>query len=325
MNIPILYTVIPCYNEEAVLPETARRLREKYKSLIEAGAIDEKSRIAFVNDGSKDRTWELICALHKDDPIFTGIDLSKNRGHQNALLAGLMTVKDDADVTISMDADLQDDINAIDAMLEKYKAGCDVVYGVRSSRKKDSFFKRFTAEAFYRLMDKLGAKTVFNHADYRLMSRRALDGLAEFKEVNLFLRGIVPMIGYPSDTVLYERSARFAGESKYPLKKMLAFALEGITSLSTKPIRIITLLGFLIFLASIIMLITFVVQFFMGLTVPGWPSLIVSIWAIGGLTMLSIGIVGEYVGKIYLETKARPRFIVSRYLEKEEPHDDAGK
>lgn len=324
MNAPILYTVIPCYNEEAVLPETARRLLEKYKTLISSGEISEKSRIAFVNDGSKDRTWEMICAFHKAEPLFTGIDLSKNRGHQNALLAGLLTVKNDADVTISMDADLQDDINAIDEMLKKYKAGCDIVYGVRSSRKKDSFFKRFTAEAFYRLMDKLGAKTVFNHADYRLMSRRALEGLAEFKEVNLFLRGIVPMIGYPSDTVLYERSERFAGESKYPLKKMVAFALEGITSLSTKPIRLITLLGFLIFLASIVMLIVFVVQFFLGLTVPGWPSLIVSIWAIGGLTMLSIGIVGEYVGKIYLEAKARPRFIVSQYLEKEEPHDDAG-
>lgn len=324
MNAPILYTVIPCYNEEAVLPETARRLLEKYKALIFSGEISEKSRIAFVNDGSKDRTWEMICAFHKAEPLFTGIDLSKNRGHQNALLAGLLTVKNDADVTISMDADLQDDINAIDEMLKKYKAGCDIVYGVRSSRKKDSFFKRFTAEAFYRLMDKLGAKTVFNHADYRLMSRRALEGLAEFKEVNLFLRGIVPMIGYPSDTVLYERSERFAGESKYPLKKMVAFALEGITSLSTKPIRLITLLGFLIFLASIVMLIVFVVQFFLGLTVPGWPSLIVSIWAIGGLTMLSIGIVGEYVGKIYLEAKARPRFIVSQYLEKEEPHDDAG-
>ena len=324
MNAPILYTVIPCYNEEAVLPETARRLLEKYKTLISSGEISEKSRIAFVNDGSKDRTWEMICAFHKAEPLFTGIDLSKNRGHQNALLAGLLTVKNDADVTISMDADLQDDINVIDEMLKKYKAGCDIVYGVRSSRKKDSFFKRFTAEAFYRLMDKLGAKTVFNHADYRLMSRRALEGLAEFKEVNLFLRGIVPMIGYPSDTVLYERSERFAGESKYPLKKMVAFALEGITSLSTKPIRLITLLGFLIFLASIVMLIVFVVQFFLGLTVPGWPSLIVSIWAIGGLTMLSIGIVGEYVGKIYLETKARPRFIVSQYLEKEEPHDDAG-
>ena len=324
MNAPILYTVIPCYNEEAVLPETARRLLEKYKALISSGEISEKSRIAFVNDGSKDRTWEMICAFHKAEPLFTGIDLSKNRGHQNALLAGLLTVKNDADVTISMDADLQDDINAIDEMLKKYKAGCDIVYGVRSSRKKDSFFKRFTAEAFYRLMDKLGAKTVFNHADYRLMSRRALEGLAEFKEVNLFLRGIVPMIGYPSDTVLYERSERFAGESKYPLKKMVAFALEGITSLSTKPIRLITLLGFLIFLASIVMLIVFVVQFFLGLTVPGWPSLIVSIWAIGGLTMLSIGIVGEYVGKIYLEAKARPRFIVSQYLEKEEPHDDAG-
>lgn len=313
----ILYTVIPCYNEEEALPETARRLGEKYDSLIASGVISEKSRIAFVNDGSKDNTWELICALHQKNAIFTGINLSRNRGHQNALLGGLLTVRDRADMVISMDADLQDDINAMDEMIAKYADGCDVVYGVRSSRKQDSFFKRFTAEAFYRLMNRLGANTVFNHADYRLLSRRALDGLAEFKEVNLFLRGIVPMIGYRSDTVLYERGKRLAGESKYPFKKMLAFAFEGITSLSTKPIRMITALGFLIFFVSIVMLIIFIVQFFMGLTVPGWASVIVSLWAIGGLLMLAVGVVGEYIGKIYLETKARPRFLIAEFLETE--------
>lgn len=313
----ILYTVIPCYNEEEALPETARRLGEKYTSLIASGVISEKSRIAFVNDGSKDNTWELICALHQKNAIFTGINLSRNRGHQNALLGGLLTVRGRADMVISMDADLQDDINAMDEMIAKYADGCDVVYGVRSSRKKDSFFKRFTAEAFYRLMNRLGANTVFNHADYRLLSRRALDGLAEFKEVNLFLRGIVPMIGYRSDTVLYERGKRLAGESKYPFKKMLAFAFEGITSLSTKPIRMITALGFLIFFVSIVMLIIFIVQFFMGLTVPGWASVIVSLWAIGGLLMLAVGVVGEYIGKIYLETKARPRFLIAEFLETE--------
>ena len=313
----VLYTVIPCYNEEEALPETARQLGEKYAALISSGAISGKSRIAFVNYGSKDRTWELICALHQENALFTGINLSRNRGHQNALLAGLMTVRGHADMVISMDADLQDDIGAMDEMIAKYADGCDVVYGVRSSRRKDSFFKRFTAEVFYRLMNRLGANTVFNHADYRLLSRRALDGLAEFKEVNLFLRGIVPMIGYRSDTVLYERGERLAGESKYPLKKMLSFAFEGVTSLSTKPIRMITALGFLIFFVSIIMLIIFIVQFFMGLTVPGWASVIVSLWAIGGLLMLAVGIVGEYIGKIYLETKARPRFLIADFLEDE--------
>lgn len=318
----ILYTVIPCYNEEEALPETARQLGEKYAALIASGAISEESRIAFVNDGSKDRTWELICALHQENALFTGINLSRNRGHQNALLAGLMTVRGHADMVISMDADLQDDIGAMDEMIAKYADGCDVVYGVRSSRRKDSFFKRFTAEAFYRLMNRLGANTVFNHADYRLLSRRALDGLAEFKEVNLFLRGIVPMIGYRSDTVLYERGERLAGESKYPLKKMLSFAFEGITSLSTKPIRMITALGFLIFFVSIIMLIIFIVQFFMGMTVPGWASVIVSLWAIGGLLMLAVGVVGEYIGKIYLETKARPRFLIAEFLEDESDKEE---
>ena len=313
-----LYLVIPCYNEEEVLPETSKRRKEKVTSLITKGKIDEGSRIVFVNDGSKDRTWELISELHKQDPMFSGINLSRNRGHQNALLAGLMTVKDHADMVISMDADLQDDIDAVDEMVEKYLNGVDIVYGVRSSRAKDTFFKKATAEGFYKLMNSMGANTVFNHADYRLMSRRALEGLAQFGEVNLFLRGIVPMIGYTTDVVYYERGERFAGESKYPLGKMLSFAVEGITSLSTKPIRLITGLGFFIFLISIIILIYSLVRHFMGETIVGWTTLMVSVWGIGGLILLSLGVVGEYIGKIYLETKARPRFIVEEFL-----HEDA--
>ena len=311
----ILYIVVPCYNEEEVLPETSRRLREKLEALMAAGKISEQSRVLFVNDGSKDRTWELIASLHGECPLFCGVDLSRNRGHQNALLAGLMTAKDRCDMAISMDADLQDDIDAVDAMVEQYYAGCDIVYGVRSSRKKDTFFKRFTAEGFYRLMNSMGAETVFNHADYRLMSRRALEGLAEFKEVNLFLRGIVPMIGYRTGTVEYERGERFAGESKYPLKKMLSFAMEGITSLSVKPIRMITGLGFLVFLVSIAMLIYSIVRWAMGETILGWASLICSVWAIGGLILLSLGVIGEYIGKVYLETKERPRFLIREVLE----------
>lgn len=313
----ILYIVVPCYNEEAVLPETSKRLKEKLTDLISSGKLSEKSRIMFVNDGSKDRTWELIAQLHDSDPIFSGVNLSRNRGHQNALLAGLMTAKERADMVISMDADLQDDIGAVDEMVEKYYAGCDIVYGVRSSRKKDSFFKRFTAEGFYRVMNLLGAETVFNHADYRLMSKRALEGLAQFKEVNLFLRGIVPMVGYTTGTVEYERGERFAGESKYPLKKMLAFAMEGITSLSTKPLRWITGLGFLVFAVSIIMLIYSIVRWAMGATTMGWPSLICSVWAIGGLILLSLGVIGEYIGKIYLETKGRPRFLIREVIDDE--------
>ncbi len=316
-----LYLVIPCYNEEAVLPETAGRLQEKIESLIAGGKIDKESRIVFVNDGSKDKTWELIQGLHAENPVFSGINLSRNRGHQNALLAGLMTVKEHADMVISMDADLQDDIHAIDEMIDKYLQGIDIVYGVRSSRTKDTFFKKVTAEGFYRLMNAMGANTVFNHADYRLMSKRALEGLAEFKEVNLFLRGIVPMIGYSFDVVYYERGERFAGESKYPLGKMLSFAIEGITSLSTKPIRMITGLGFLIFLVSIGILIYSLVRHFMGATIVGWTTLMVSVWAIGGLILLSLGVVGEYIGKIYLETKARPRFIIEQFLHETDKTD----
>lgn len=306
--------VIPCYNEQEVLPETSKRLKEKLSTLVKAGKIDPESRIIFVNDGSKDRTWEIIRRLHEEDPVFGGVNLSRNRGHQNALLAGLMTVKDHADMAISMDADLQDDINAIDEMVEKYLNGTDIVYGVRSSRAKDTFFKKATAEGFYKLMNTMGVNTVFNHADYRLMSKRALEGLAEFREVNLFLRGIVPMIGYSTDVVYYERGERFAGESKYPLGKMLSFAIEGITSLSTKPIRMITFLGFFIFLVSIGILIYSLVRHFMGATIVGWTTLMVSVWAIGGLILLSLGVVGEYIGKIYLETKARPRFLIEEFL-----------
>lgn len=310
-----LYIVVPCYNEEAVLPETAKRLREKLTSLMALGQVSKHSKILFVNDGSKDRTWTIISALHSSDPIFSGVDLTRNRGHQNALLAGLMTAKDRCDLAISMDADLQDDVNAVDAMVAKYHEGFDVVYGVRSGRKTDTFFKRFTAESFYRLMNALGAETVFNHADYRLLSKAALEGLSQFKEVNLFLRGIVPMIGYPTATVEYERGERFAGESKYPLKKMLSFAMEGITSLSTKPIRCITGLGFLIFLVSLVMLVYSIVRWSMGATVTGWASVICSVWAIGGLILLSLGVIGEYIGKIYLETKERPRYLIREVLD----------
>lgn len=310
-----LYIVVPCYNEEEVLPETSRRLRAKLESLMASGKISPDSRVMFVNDGSKDRTWELISRLHTDCPLFCGVDLSRNRGHQNALLAGLMTAKERADMVISMDADLQDDIGAVDAMVDKYLEGVDIVYGVRSSRKTDTFFKRFTAEGFYRLMSAMGAESVFNHADYRLMSKRALEGLAQFKEVNLFLRGIIPMIGYRTDTVEYERGERFAGESKYPLKKMLAFALEGITSLSVKPLRLITGLGFLVFLISVIMIVYNIVRWAAGATVPGWASLSCSVWLMGGLILLSVGVAGEYIGKIYMESKERPRFIIREVLE----------
>lgn len=314
----ILYLVIPCYNEEEVLPETSARLKVKINELIDKGKIDQKSRIIFVNDGSTDRTWDIIGKFHEKDKLFGGINLSRNRGHQNALLAGLMTVKDHADMVISMDADLQDDINTIDEMVDKYLGGVDIVYGVRSSRQTDSFLKKTTAESFYKIMNAMGANTVFNHADYRLMSKRALEGLSQYGEVNLFLRGIVPMIGYPTDVVYYERGERFAGESKYPLGKMLSFATEGITSFSTKPIRMITMLGFFIFLVSIGMLIYSLIRHFMGATIVGWTTLMVSLWAIGGLILLSLGVVGEYIGKIYLETKARPRYLIEQFLNEEE-------
>ncbi|MBO6239375.1 MAG: glycosyltransferase family 2 protein [Butyrivibrio sp.] len=309
-----LFCVIPCYNEQEVLPETSKRLEAKLKELISAGKISKDSRILFVNDGSKDNTWNMIKKLHEENEIFQGINLSKNMGHQNALLAGLMTAKDLCDAAISLDADLQDDINAIDEMVDKFNSGIDIVYGVRSKRATDTFFKKFTAETFYKLINSMGGNTVYNHADYRLMSRRALMALSEFGEVNLFLRGIVPMIGFNTDVVYYERAERFAGESKYPLKKMLSFAVEGITSLSTKPIKLITGLGFFIFFVSIVVLIYSLGRYFTGHTIPGWTTTVLSVWAIGGLIMISLGVIGEYVGKIYLESKNRPRFIIESYV-----------
>lgn len=309
-----IYMVVPCYNEEEVLDETTRQLTEKFHNLIKGGKISEKSRILYVNDGSKDQTWAIISRLHEEYDIVSGINLSRNRGHQNAVLAGLMYAKEYCDAAISMDADLQDDINAIDEMVDKFIQGMDVVYGVRSSRKKDTFFKKFTAEGFYKMMKWMGVDIVFNHADYRLMSKRVLQQLENYEEVNLFLRGIVPLIGYPSDNVYYERHERFAGESKYPLKKMLSFAFDGITSFSVKPIRFILTLGMLIFLVSVGILIYSIVRHFMGETVLGWSSLMVSIWALGGLQLLAIGIVGEYIGKMYLETKRRPRFAIQDVL-----------
>ena len=310
----ILYLVIPCYNEEEVLHETAKRLLEKMNTMITNELISNKSKILFVNDGSKDKTWSIIEELHSKNNIFSGVNLSRNRGHQNALLAGLMTAKEYSDMTISLDADLQDDVDVIDKFVEQYYDGCDIVYGVRSSRQTDTFFKRITALAFYKFMHTLGVDMVYNHADYRLMSKRALEGLNEYKEVNLFLRGMVPLIGYKYSIVEYERHERFAGESKYPLKKMIAFALDGITSLSIKPIRIITGLGFTIFFISVIALIYSLVVKFIGSTVTGWTSLTLSIWMLGGIQLLSLGVIGEYVGKIYNETKRRPRFIISDKL-----------
>ncbi len=309
-----IYFVIPCYNEQEVLPITAEQLRIKCDQLLQSGLIAESSRILLVDDGSKDRTWQIISQLHQADRRFQGVKLSRNRGHQNALLAGLMTARSFCDAAISLDADLQDDINAMDAMLQKFQDGCDIVYGVRSDRETDTVFKRCTAQGYYKFMSGMGGELVYNHADYRLMSRRALDGLAEFGEVNLFLRGIVPMIGYRSDIVTYARKERPAGKSKYPLKKMLAFAWEGLTSLSIRPIRMITILGTLIFLVSIGMLIYSVIRHAMGATITGWTSLAVSIWAIGGLQLLAIGIIGEYIGKVYLETKSRPKYIIETYL-----------
>lgn len=310
----VLYLVIPCYNEEEVLPETSKRLTAKLGAMIEMGLISQDSKIVFVNDGSKDHTWQLIRQYHEENPMIQGINLSRNKGHQNALLAGLMTVKEYCDMAISMDADLQDDVDAIEQFVEKYYEGCEVVYGVRSERKTDSFFKRASAQSFYKLMLHMGVEIVYNHADYRLMSRRALDEMEGFKEVNLFLRGIVPLIGFQSGVVTYERHERFAGESKYPLKKMLNFAFDGITSFSVKPIRMVTTLGIIIFAISILMLIYFLITWCIGWTVPGWTSIVVSVWAIGGLQLLAIGIIGEYIGKIYMETKARPKFIVQEYL-----------
>ena len=311
MEKPVLYIVIPCYNEQEVLPVTSGMFLEKVKGLAAAGKVSEKSRVMFVNDGSKDNTWAIIQQLAAQDEHFLGVCLSRNRGHQNALLAGLMTAKDMADVTISIDCDGQDDINAMDKMIDEYLAGCDVVYGVRSKRETDTWFKRTTAEGFYKVMNALGANTVYNHADYRLMSKRALEGLAQFREVNLFLRGLVPLVGYRSSSVYYERAERIAGESHYPLTKMLNFAFDGITSLSVKPIRLITGLGFFISLASFIGIIWVLLTKLLGATVSGWASMLCAIFFMGGVQLLCLGVIGEYIGKIYNETKQRPRFIIS--------------
>ena len=307
-----LYIVVPCYNEQEVLEETAKRLREKYESLMANGRITKDSKIVFVNDGSKDNTWNLIGKLCAENEMFGGICLSRNRGHQNALLAGLMTVRTYADCVISMDADLQDDINAVDGMLEKFEQGNDIVYGVRSRRATDTFFKRFTAEGFYKLVNAMGAEVVFNHADYRLMSARAIEGLAQFDEVNLFLRGIIPMIGYKSDIVYYERAERFAGESKYPLKKMLAFAWEGITSFSVTPLKFTFLFSILSFVASFGMIVFSIVSAILGYGAPVWATVGLQLWLAVGIVLLAIGILGEYLGKVYREVKHRPSFLISQ-------------
>lgn len=312
-----IWLVLPCYNEEQVLPETAKQLKEIMLDLMQRGKIAKNSKIAMVNDGSRDGTWDIIKKLHEQDSLYTGINLSRNRGHQNALLAGLMTAKEHADAAISLDADLQDDVGVIEKFIDKFLEGYDIVYGVRSSRKTDTFFKRFTAESFYHVMKWLGVDIVFNHADYRLMSKRSLEGLAEFEEVNLFLRGIVPQIGYKTAIVEYERHERFAGESKYPLKKMLSFAFDGISSFSVKPMRMIIHAGAVMFLISIAMLVYSLIRKIMGATIVGWTSLMVSIWMVGGIQLLCLGIIGEYIGKIYSETKKRPRYIIEGVLHEE--------
>lgn len=307
---PILFLVIPCYNEEEVLPETNRCVGDKLRRMITDGVVSGKSRILYVNDGSRDRTWDIIQELYRQDEYVTGITLSRNKGHQNALLAGLMTAKEHADIVISMDADLQDDVEVLDKFVEEYKKGNDIVYGVRKSRKKDTAFKRCTALSFYKLMRLFGVDMVYNHADYRLMSKRALDGLERFREVNLFLRGIVPMIGYASSTVEYDRGERAAGESKYPFRKMFRFAVEGITSCSVKPIRMITAMGLLVSFLSVVYLIYILIGNAMGYTIKGWTTVMVVMLILGGFQIFSIGIVGEYISKIYLEVKDRPRYII---------------
>ena len=311
-----LYLVVPCYNEEAVLPETARQLEGTLQAMIADGHCGENSRILFVNDGSKDRTWTIIEDLHRTQPHVCGLSLSRNRGHQNALLAGLMFARAHADCAISLDADLQDDIGVLPEFLAKYHDGCDIVYGVRKKRETDTVFKRTTAQGFYKFMQLMGVDVVYNHADYRLMSRRALDGLSEYSEVNLFLRGIVPLIGYRSDYVYYDRHERFAGESKYPLKKMLSFAVDGITSFSVKPLKIISNLGLLISLLSIFGLLYALISKLCGAAVSGWTAIVASIWLLGGVQLLCLGVVGTYIGKIYSEVKARPRYRIDQTLQK---------
>ncbi len=321
MEKPVLYIVIPCYNEQEVLPITSGMFLQKILNLAAAGKVSEESRVLFVNDGSKDDTWQIIQDLAKRDPHFEGISLSRNRGHQNALLAGLMTAKDRCDITISIDCDGQDDINAMDGMVDAYLDGCEIVYGVRSKRDTDTFFKRFTAEGFYHLMNWMGAQIVFNHADYRLMSSRALQEFANFKEVNIFLRGMVPLVGFKSTSVYYERAERIAGESHYPLKKMLALAFDGITSLSVKPIRLITGAGVVVSLLSFIGVIWAMIGALAGHTVAGWASTVCMVCFMGGVQLLCLGVIGEYIGKIYMETKHRPRFIIGAHTWEDDSPD----
>ena len=317
----VLYVVVPCYNEEEVLEETTRQLKEKMEYLIKDKKISKESRVMYVNDGSKDNTWKMIEEISEKEKLFTGISLSRNRGHQNALLGGLMTAKNYADIVISMDADLQDDINAIDKMIDKYYEGADIVYGVRSARKTDTWFKKTTAEGFYKFMKMMGADIVYNHADYRLASKRVLDELEKFNEVNLFLRGMFPLIGYKTEVVYYERNKRSDGESKYSLKKMLNFAWDGITSFSVKPLRLICIMGFVILFISLIIMIYSLIRKLTGNTVDGWTFITISIWLIGGIQMISTGIIGEYIGKVYNETKRRPRYIISRNLNEEKKNE----
>ena len=314
MKDTVLYLVLPCYNEEEVLYDTASTLEKKYNDLIQTGTISPESKIMFVNDGSKDRTWEIITEIFHRNPVFCGVNLSRNRGHQNAVLAGLMTAKEKADAVVSIDADLQQDINAVDEMLEKFESGCDVVYGVRNARDTDGFVKKATALGFYKLMQFMGCEVLTNHADYRLMSKRAIESLSEYNEVNLFLRGLIPTIGYKSDVVYFDVRERQAGESKYTMKKMLSFAVDGITSFSIKPIQFITLIGFIMLLVSIGMIIETIIEHLLGMTVPGWSSLYCSLWLLGSIQLLAIGIVGEYIGKIYMESKHRPRYHIESVL-----------
>ncbi len=311
MKRPVLYIIIPCYNEESVLPITAPLFLEKIRMLIARGLIGNSSRILFVNDGSEDKTWEIICQLAEENSSFVGISQSRNRGHQNAVLAGLMEAKDKCDITISIDCDGQDDINAMDAMIKEYSKGSEIVYGVRKKRDTDTLFKRFTAEGFYKLLNWMGAEVVFNHADYRLVSSRVLYEFADFKEVNLFLRGMFPLVGFKSTCVYYDRKERIAGESHYPLSRMLGLAFDGITSLSIKPIRMITTLGFLIACLSFAGILWATIAVLTGNTVSGWASMVCFICFLGGVQLLCIGVIGEYIGKIYLESKARPRYIIS--------------
>ena len=323
MKTPILYIVIPCYNEEAVLPMTSGMFLDKINQLAGEGKISPDSRVLFVNDGSRDKTWDIICDLAKKDEHFLGVAQSRNRGHQAAVLAGLMEAKDKCDITISIDCDGQDDINAMDKMVDEYLNGCEIVYGVRSKRETDTFFKRFTAEGFYKLLAMMGVEVVFNHADYRLISSRVLQEFANYKEVNLYLRGMVPLVGFKSTSVYYERHERLAGESHYPLKKMLALAFDGITSLSVKPIRMVFFAGLLIMMLSFIGIIWAVVAAFMGKSVAGWASLACIVCFMGGVQALFLGVIGEYIGKIYLEVKGRPRYIISdrTWAEDSEPRN----